>query len=68
MKFCEGDLIKVIYIDESGVIRAETGTCDSIIVSMENGQMADVPWFEVWKDGRCVSKWNGAMIYGVEPA
>ena len=67
MQFSQGDLLNAIFFEDEQIIRAGIH-CDSIIVSMEAGQMAGVPWFEVWKDGKCVSKWNAAKVEGVEPA
>ena len=39
---------------------------EKITVVMENGQMAGVPWFAVWKEGKIHSKWNGALLDAVE--
>lgn len=65
--FTNGDLIEAIIFDDDQELRVGRG-CDSIIVVMENGQMARVPWLEVWKDGRLLSKWNAAKVQGVEYA
>lgn len=65
MKFADGQLLTTIYLPDGDMIRAGSRICDTIIVTMENGQMDGVPWFEVWNDGKCVSKWNGAQIVGV---
>jgi len=40
-------------------------SCDDIVVIMEHGQMAGVPWFGVIKNGQVVSKWNAALCEGV---
>lgn len=64
MKFEDGQLLNAIYLTDGDVI-AVGSQCDSIIVSMENGQMGYVPWFEVWKDGQINSKWNATMCEGV---
>lgn len=39
---------------------------EKITVVMENGQMAGVAWFAVWKGGRIVSKHNGALLESVD--
>ena len=62
--FTNGDLVEVICFDDDQEIRVGR-ECDSIIVVMENGQMAGVPWLQVWKDGQLVSKWNAAKVQGV---
>ena len=64
MHFEEGDQLSAIIFDADEQI-VVGDSCDSIIVVMENGQMAAVPWFEVWKDGKCTSKWNAAEVQGV---
>lgn len=64
--FFEGqDNISAIYLPtENGCINTN-GENEKIIVSMEYGQMAGVPWFCYYKDGVLVSKWNAAYIEGV---
>lgn len=66
MPFSQGDLIKAIHFESGEVIKVNSELCDFIIVSMENGQCATVAWFEVWKDSKCISKWNSAKVEGVE--
>lgn len=56
MPFSQGDLIKAIHFESGEVIKVNSELCDFIMVSMENGQCATVPWFEVWKDGKCINK------------
>jgi len=63
-RFKEGDLVKAVVFPDGGELEAGK-TCDMIVVVMENGQMAGVPWFEVIKDGKVHSKWNGALVMGV---
>jgi hypothetical protein len=65
MSFEQGDNLEAINFKSGEFIRVGKN-CDSIIVSMENGQMAPVPWFEVWKEGKLVSKWNAAQTEGVQ--
>ena len=62
--FANGDLIESIIFDDDRELRVGRD-CDAIIVVMENGQMSGVPWFQVWKDGKLVLKWNAAKVQGV---
>ena len=62
--FSQGDTVQAIYFDDDQELRVGRD-CDLIVVVMENGQMAGVPWFEVYKDCRLISKWNGAKVQGV---
>jgi len=64
MPFKEGEKLAGIYFEDEQILKVGEH-CDSIVVSMETGQMAYVPWFEVWKDGKIVSKWNAAKCAGV---
>jgi len=64
MIFLQGEQLAGIWFEDGQILKAGEH-CDSIIVSMENGQMAGVPWFEVWKDGKLISKWNAAKVEGV---
>jgi len=63
--FKEGDKVSAIIFSE-GAFRVGSGKCTSIKVVMENGQMAGVPWFEVYEGETMKSKWNGALLEGVE--
>jgi len=64
MIFEEGEQLAGLCFADEQLLKVGLN-CDSIIVSMENGQMSSVPWFEVWKDGQLVSKWNAAKGEGV---
>lgn len=69
--FIQGQEVKTIFFNdnpngESSYIKVGKALVEKITIVMENGQMAGVPWFAVWKDGKIVSKWNGALIGGVE--
>jgi hypothetical protein len=64
MVFKNGEQLAGVCFEGDTVIKVGE-QCDSIIVSMESGQMAGVPWFEVWKDGKIISKWNAAKCEGV---
>ena len=66
MQFKQGEKFSKLYFDDEQSI--EVGRdCSLIVVEMENGQMAGVPWFEVYQDGLMISKWNAALVQGVAP-
>lgn len=65
MVFKEGEKIRVIFLTDGASIRSEVD-CDSIVVSLESGQMACVPWFDVIVDGKVKTRWNAALVEGVE--
>lgn len=64
MNFENGEQLAAICFDANNVLKVGEH-CDSIIVSMESGQMSEVPWFEVWSHGVLISKWNAAKCEGV---
>lgn len=65
MKFKEGQQLKSILLADGGSISINANI-ESITVVMENGQMAHVPWARVlYFDGRA-SKFNLALVEGVE--
>lgn len=64
-EFRNGDKLKAIYLSNGHAFTVGTN-CDEIIVGMEYGQMAYVPWFEVCAGGKVLSKWNAALAEGVE--
>jgi len=66
-EFMNGQEFETIYFSDDQSITAGTRFADKILCQMECGQMSEVAWFEVWKDGKIVSKWNGAMLQGVQP-
>ena len=65
-EFVSGELINKLYVDNETLYMVGAVGVTSIVVSMENGQMATVPWFEVWKGNSLFAKYNGASILGVE--
>lgn len=67
-RFFEGQEVKAIFFSgaEESFFRVGHPPCKKITVVMEYGQMAGVPWFAVWDDHKIISKWNGAMLEGVE--
>ncbi len=67
-EFKQGQEVKGLWLadkDES-YFEVGVGTTEKITVVMENGQMAGVPWFAVWRNGEIDSKWNGALVAGVK--
>ena len=64
-RFKENDEVYEIFFVNGGSLRRGTIGIDRITVVMENGQMDGVPWFAVWKDGKIVVKYNGAMLLSV---
>lgn len=64
--FEEGDAISALFFKDDQAIRVGMAKCTAIKVVMENGQMAAIPWFEVYEGESLRSKWNGALLEGVE--
>lgn len=60
-EFKQGQQVKAIIL-ASGDRYSVDICCTEIIVAMENGQMAGVPWFDIWIDNEIVSKINGAHV------
>ena len=56
--------IKSIYFSDNESITVGQ-YADEIRVTMEYSQVGVVPWFEVIKDGKVISKWNAALCSGV---
>lgn len=62
IRFKPGQEIKVIYWpDDTSVVSGENEV-EKITVVMENGQMALVPWFAVWVDGKVAFKHNASLV------
>ena len=62
-EFKDGQKLWGIYWD-MGSLKVG-GSVEEIVVVMENGQYADVPWFACYRGGKLVSKWNAALCQGV---
>ena len=64
--FHEGqdNIRSICYPDDSEIISGKNGV-EKITVSMESGQMALIPWFCIWREGKIDSKHNGALIANV---
>ena len=66
MSFKQGDeRIKAIYFTNGDVMRVG-GDITKIKVIMENGQMAGVPWLAIYGGEKVKSKFNAALVEGVE--
>ena len=65
-RFKEGEEIKCIFWPDGEKCKVGSNGVERITVVMEYGQMAEVPWFAVWKDGKVKAKYNGAMLEGIE--
>ncbi len=63
-EFYEEQEVQSIFWPDGGDVSVGKN-CEKITVILECGQMARVPWFAVWKHGKIVSKFNGAMLQGV---
>ena len=64
MKFFDGELLQsIIFLNDDMLVVGDS--CEKLVVAMENGQSAPVPWIEVFKHGRTHSKWNASLIQGV---
>jgi len=61
-RFKEGQEVFGFYFPDDSQLTIKQSNVDKITVVMEYGQMATVPWFAVWKDGKIVSKHNGAHL------
>ena len=65
IRFEEGDEVQAIWLP--GDVKVSVGgEIERITVVMEDGQMAGVPWFAVWKNGKIAMKHNGAFVESVE--
>lgn len=63
--FKEGHHLNAVFFPNE--VSHQVGiTCKSITVSMENGQMAEVPWFEIVDNNDVITLWNAALVEGVE--
>jgi hypothetical protein len=64
MKFEQGQSLLSIFWDDGEIKAGSNGYAD-IVVVMENGEMAGVPWAYVTKDDGSVYKYNLKMCQGV---
>ena len=66
----EGTKLKAIYSAPSegyhGVIRVGMNDVTELIVTMENGQMSQVPWVNMYVNDKLFCQWNAAELIGIE--
>ena len=65
-RFKEGEEVQALYFQDEQIIRVGVRNTTKIVVVMENGQMAGVPWFAVFEGDKLTTKYNGALLEGVE--
>lgn len=53
-EFKQGQEVRSVYYPDTGEIKTGEFGVERITVVMENGQMAGVPWFAIWKEGKIV--------------
>ena len=63
--FKENQEVSGLFFPDTSQLDTKQSNVDKITVVMEYGQMAAVPWFAVWKDGKIISKHNGAHLSSV---
>lgn len=63
MQFEHLQRVEALYLTDGSIVGPAKGR--EIIVCIEPGQQAGVPWFAVFAGERLVSKFNGAHIEGV---
>lgn len=66
LRFEEGDEVQALYWRGDERVVVGCNGVEKITVVMENGQMAGVPWFAVWKNGKIAMKHNGVFVESVE--
>lgn len=64
MKFYEGQQLLSIFWEDGEIETGKRGHKE-IVVVMENGEMAGVPWAEVTKEDGSIYKYNLKMCHGV---
>lgn len=63
--FTHGEPIRALFFEGDTEIRSGA-SCDHIVTVMEPYITSFMPWFEVWRDGEVISKWNSVHVSGVE--
>ena len=66
LEFYDGQEVKELWWPDESCQSVNHDNCDKITVVMECGQMARVPWFAIWKDGKVVYKHNSAHVASVK--
>ncbi len=64
LRFKDGQEIQGVFW-ENGDSLSIGQHADRIVVVMEYGQMARVPWFVAYKDNRPFAKYNAALVSSV---
>jgi len=64
--FKAGQEIEAIYWPNNSSITLGKNGVEKITVVMENGQMAEVTWFAVWRNGVIADKHNASYVEGVK--
>jgi hypothetical protein len=55
--------------DETGYFSLKgRNAADKIVLKMEPGEMAYVPWFEVWRNGSVAQRINGRFVIQIDYA
>ena len=66
LRFEEGDEVQALYWRGDKQVVVGCNGVEKIAIVMEDGEMAGVPWFVVWKNGKIAAKHNGALVESVE--
>ena len=64
-KFFDGQEVATLSWPSGNFSIVGVGGIEKIVVGMENGQMAGVVWFNVYRDGKITDKHNGALVESV---
>ena len=59
------DILALVFCDETYFKIGDAVGTEKIVVTMESGQMAGVPWFEIWQSGKLAHLVNGAIIQSI---
>ena len=66
-EFFEGQELRAVYYPTpNDIYFVVGGKIEKITVVMESGQMAGVPWFAVWENGKIATKCNSVFVSHVE--
>jgi hypothetical protein len=65
-QFYEGQEVKAIFWPNDDRVEVGQFGVEKIVVVHECGQMAGVPWFAVYKNGKIDQKFNAASLDGVD--
>ena len=61
-----GAKVKAITFPDDSTFRVGQNGVEKILVNLQYGQMAGVPWFSVFRNGKEESQHNAAHISSVE--